>query len=237
MNAKELAEKITSYCIANANEENARRYDRFFKEGYDGYGITTENVTKLLSELLSDKSLKPETVIEALEKHLITGKYEEISIPLGLLLKMGKQFNALHFETLSGIFAKGINNWAHADTMAMNMLPEFILRKIVNAEDFIPWKTSPYKFQRRCVPVTYIKAMKKDKNVPFYLSLVESLMTDKEREVHQGVGWFLREAWKIQPEPVEVILHTYKNSAARLIYQYATEKMTKEYRLQFRAEK
>lgn len=237
MTATEFATKITSYCIANTNEANARRYDRFFKEGFNGYGITTENVTLIIKELLSDKSLKPETVIEALHKYLISGRYEEISIPLGVLLKMGKQFNRNHFDSIADIFAEGIDNWAHADTMAMNMLPEFILRKIVDASAFENWKDSPFKFQRRCVPVTYIKVMKKDKNVPLYLSLIESLILDKEREVQQGVGWFLREAWKIQPEPVEILLHQYKNSAARLIYQYATEKMTKEYRVQFRADK
>jgi 3-methyladenine DNA glycosylase AlkD len=62
-------------------------------------------------------------------------------------------------------------------------------------------------------------------------------MMDKEREVHQGVGWFLREAWKIDNEPVEEFLLRYKDSAPRLIFQYATEKMTPEGKSRFRRNK
>jgi 3-methyladenine DNA glycosylase AlkD len=62
-------------------------------------------------------------------------------------------------------------------------------------------------------------------------------MTDKERVVHQGLGWFLREAWKRYPEPVEEFLMKWKDTAARLIFQYATEKMSKEYREKFRRTK
>jgi hypothetical protein len=51
------------------------------------------------------------------------------------------------------------------------------------------------------------------------------------------VGWFLREAWKIEPEPVEAFLLKYKNTAPRLIFQYATEKMTKEGKERFRRDK
>jgi len=69
------------------------------------------------------------------------------------------------------------------------------------------------------------------------LEFIAPLMHDEERVVQQGLGWFLREAWKIKPKPVESFLLKYKNSAPRLIFQYATEKMTKEEKLKFKAEK
>jgi hypothetical protein len=53
--------------------------------------------------------------------------------------------------------------------------------------------------------------------------------------VHQGPGWFLREAWKVQPRPVERFLRCWKDTAARLIFQYATEKMTPAQKQRFRA--
>ena len=62
-------------------------------------------------------------------------------------------------------------------------------------------------------------------------------MVDKDREVHQGVGWFLREAWKKNHEVTESFLLKWKDRAPRLIIQYATEKMTKEEKLRFRKEK
>lgn len=66
---------------------------------------------------------------------------------------------------------------------------------------------------------------------------VEKLMADPEREVHQGMGWFLREAWKISPAEVEAFLEKYKETAPRLIIQYACEKMTAENKLRFRRTK
>jgi 3-methyladenine DNA glycosylase AlkD len=76
--------------------------------------------------------------------------------------------------------------------------------------------------------------MKATGNVMQYLEFIEPLMHDPEREVHQGVGWFLREAWKIQPEPVEQFLLKYKDTSPRLIFQYATEKMQPEARERYR---
>jgi 3-methyladenine DNA glycosylase AlkD len=66
------------------------------------------------------------------------------------------------------------------------------------------------------------------------LEFVTPLMMDEERVVHQGVGWFLREAWKRQPEPVERLLFEWKDRAARLIFQYATEKMSAQQKERFR---
>jgi 3-methyladenine DNA glycosylase AlkD len=63
---------------------------------------------------------------------------------------------------------------------------------------------------------------------------VEKLITDPEREVHQGMGWFLREAWKISPAEVELFLEKYKDTAPRLIIQYACEKMATEDKMRFK---
>jgi 3-methyladenine DNA glycosylase AlkD len=62
-------------------------------------------------------------------------------------------------------------------------------------------------------------------------------MMDDERMVHQGLGWFLREAWKLKRKGTEAFLLKWKNDAARLIFQYATEKMTTEEKKRFKKEK
>jgi len=66
------------------------------------------------------------------------------------------------------------------------------------------------------------------------LNFIRPLMLDEERVVHQGLGWFLREAWKKKAEPVEAFLLEWKDSVPRLIFQYATEKMTPENKARFR---
>ncbi len=40
MKAKELYEEIRRYCQANANEAIAKKYSRYFKEGYNAYGLS-----------------------------------------------------------------------------------------------------------------------------------------------------------------------------------------------------
>ena len=69
------------------------------------------------------------------------------------------------------------------------------------------------------------------------LAFIEPLMLDSERVVHQGLGWFLREAWKLKKRPTESFLSKWKNEAPRLIYQYATKKMPKEEKQRFKKKK
>jgi 3-methyladenine DNA glycosylase AlkD len=138
------------------------------------------------------------------------------------------------FKRLENWFKTGIANWAHADYFGMFFLPEIIKQGLVDKDDFAGWIISPYKFQRRCVPVTFIKLLKT--GVPFHelFTFVEPLMSDPDREVHQGMGWFLREAWKIKPEETEAFLLRWKDTAPRLIFQYACEKMKPEEKARFK---
>jgi hypothetical protein len=66
------------------------------------------------------------------------------------------------------------------------------------------------------------------------LEYVRPMMLDGERVVHQGLGWFLRETWKIDREGAEAFLLEWKDSAPRLIFQYATEKMSPAEKERFR---
>jgi 3-methyladenine DNA glycosylase AlkD len=69
------------------------------------------------------------------------------------------------------------------------------------------------------------------------LDFVDPMMMDEERFVQQGLGWLLREAWKKRPGPVESFLLKWKDSAPRKIYQYATEKMTKQQKARYRRQR
>lgn len=237
MNSQQLVEEIRNYCQANASDEQLQKSKRFFKEEFIGYGLTAPQVHDKVKEILKKEALDLPAVLEATPFFMDSGKYEEISFGLLLLNGLSKQFSSETFQVISGWFAFSINNWAHADTLGMFVLPKFLEKKIIQPEDFTPWLNSSYKFQRRCVPVTLIKHVKKTREVMPSVLFVEQLMTDPEREVHQGMGWFLREAWKISPAEVENFLLKYKESAPRLIFQYACEKMTAENKLRFRRTK
>lgn len=231
-----LANDIIHYCRENASEAMVKKYSRYFKGEHNAWGLTQELMDAKKEELLKSGILNVDIVFDTAPLLMESGKYEEISFALAMLNMLSDQFDRITFHRLEDWFVLGIHNWAHADFLGMMLLPKFLKQHVVLPVDFIPWITSPHKFQRRCVPVTFIKSLKQ---VPLdeLLSITEPLMMDTEREVHQGMGWFLREAWKLFPYQTEEFLLKWKETAPRLIIQYACEKMGPEDKLRFRRSK
>ncbi|MCX6223693.1 MAG: DNA alkylation repair protein [Bacteroidia bacterium] len=237
MNSQELISEIRTFCLANADEANVIKYSRYFKGGFNAYGLANGQVEAKVKDLLQDKSITISLVLEASPELVKSEKYEETGFAVMMLNGCKKQYTSDVFKALESWFAFGIRNWAHADILGMWILPDLVKQKVVVIEDFRPWLTSEFKFQRRCVPVTLIKSLKTTEDFNTLFNFIEPLMTDPEREVHQGAGWFLREAWKKNRQITEAFLLKHKNTAPRLIIQYATEKMTKDERLKYRKNK
>ena len=235
MTSKQLIKEINSYCLKNAQPDNVIKYSRYFKDGlYNGYGLTAPQIYAGLKEMMQLKGISLSLVMETAPDIITHSKYDEISIALLLVKEFHKQFSKATFEDIGSWYNLGINNWAHADTMGMMILPLFLKKDIIHVHDFSSWLTAQNKFKRRCVPVTLIKLLKSHGNFSELFNFIECLMTDPEREVHQGAGWFLREAWKRKPDETEDFLMKWKDVSPRLIIQYATEKMTKEGKMKFR---
>jgi len=236
--SESLYNEIKQYCVEHADAEMVKKYSRYFKDGYDAWGLTQQLMNEKKQELQKRKILTFDLIFDTAPLLMKSGKYEETSFALTMLSTLSKEFSPSIFHRIEQWFPIGIHNWAHADILGMFLLPQFLKKKLVTENDFIPWITSPYKFQRRCVPVTFIKSLKNDPhNEPLLnelLTITEPLMMDAEREVHQGTGWFLREAWKLQPDKIEEFLLKWKDFAPRLVFQYACEKMKPEDRLRFR---
>ncbi len=234
MNVQELIQDIRSFCEDHADPAIVQKYARYFKDGYDAYGLPSGEFMAKVKELLASNTFTMETVVEASYELMKSGKYEEPSFAMQLLKGFSTQFSKDTFRVIEQWFPIGIRNWAHTDGLCSELLSPMVQKGIVSMKDFGPWRKSKYRFQRRAVPVALIKSVKKSADVAPYLDFLDPMMMDPERVVHQGLGWFLREAWKVHPVPVEAFLMKWKNDAARLIFQYATEKMAKEERLRFR---
>lgn len=240
MDAITLINEITGFCKVNADEAVVKKYGRFFKDGedgYDAYGVTPELIKSEISALSKDNQLTLQAVFEAAPSLLESGKYEETIFLFLLTERYLKKLTSQHFTEIGRWFEFGITNWAQCDTLCNKIIPWFFLKNEVLPERLAPWTNSSYRFQRRAVPVSLIKLLKTTNDYSLFFNLLTPLMMDHERVVHQGLGWFLREAWKKQPEQTADFLMTWKDSAARLIFQYATEKMEKEERARFRKTK
>ena len=238
--AKNLIIEILSFCQAHSDEKFVRKYAIYFREGtseYDAYGVDPQLTVGKVKELSGRKEITIDLLLEAAPELLKSGKQEEAMFLLLLVEKNLKQLEAHHYANISKWFEVGIINWAQCDMLCAKILPWFFLKKMVPLSNLAEWQKSPFRFQRRAIAVPLIKLLKSTDDYSQFFELITTLMMDTERVVHQGLGWFLRESWKKQPAQTEEFLMGWKDQSARLIFQYATEKMTKEQRLRFRKSK
>jgi 3-methyladenine DNA glycosylase AlkD len=225
---------IIEYCQAHSDDANVQKYSRYFKEGYDAYGVTFSLMQEKLQSVMKEFSPDLKTVLETSRLLLKGTKYEETSFALMMVKALKKYYTPETFKEIGYWFRIGINNWAHTDALCSEIISVFLLKKIVDYMAMAEWRKSANKFQRRAVPVALLKLLKERDDYREFFLFIEPLMMDPAREVHQGCGWFLREAWKKQPLQTEEFLLKYKDSAPRLIFQYATEKMTPVEKERFR---
>ena len=233
MKPEELVKDIQTYCEAHRNPAVVKKYSRYFKEGYDAYGLTPEELIAKRDEILSKPGLNKELII-ATGFLLVSGpRYEETSFAIHLLMPFRDDPGPEVFTAVEKWFSLGIRNWAHTDITCGELISWLLMKGTVSISALAAWRSSANKFQRRAVPVALIKLLKPANDFADFFALIESLMTDKAREVQQGLGWFLREAWKLRAGETEAFLLKWKNSSPRLIFQYACEKMSPKERERF----
>ncbi len=236
MSVHKLLTEIRKFCKDNADEKIVKKYAKYFVEGYDPYGVEPKKMVPQ-RELWLNKykdELGFEGFLKLSDLLVKSGKYEEAFTAFFFAKSFVDQFNSKTLERFSKWLESYIKNWAHTDSLCSDILPQFILKNIVSLEAFSSWRRSDSKWQRRAVPVAMIKLLKSKMLIKPLLNFIEPLMLDKEKVVHQGLGWFLREAWKLYPKPVEAFLLKWKDKCARLIIQYATEKMLVNEKIRFR---
>jgi 3-methyladenine DNA glycosylase AlkD len=211
-----------------------QKYSRYFKEGYNGWGLPSGMFEAKVAEILALPGMDLPSVLSMAEILVKSPKYEEVSMAILMTLKLHKQWTPDTFKDVESWFSIGITNWAHTDYICGEIMALFFKKEFITLDSIAGWRSAKNKFQRRAAAVSLIKPMKLSSDFQPWFQFIAPLMQDPEREVHQGLGWFLREAWKKQPEPAEFFLLKYKDTSPRLIFQYACEKMTPEGKQRFK---
>jgi len=223
-----LQKEISDFCIANSNADLVKKYSRYFKDGYDAYGVDGKLMEPEFIRLKTIYQLTPDEVFDLCDC-LFKGKYEETAFGIMFIKDQVSLCQKVHFDALKRLMELYVTNWAHTDVLCMETLPMFFFNKLVSINDLSDWRISPSPWVRRAVPVSLIYYTKKEPQpIAELLAFINTMITDKEKPVHQGLGWFLREKWKKNPVEVEDYLLKIKDFAPRTIIQYATEKMDKE---------
>ncbi len=231
--------EIREFCARNASEAQRKKYAKFFTEGYDAYGVSKDiweaNRTRFYHAYKDRLGLTD--FLDLGDLLFESGKYEEGSAAIVSVAEMLAEFTPDAFQRVGRWLERGVRNWAHSDVICGMILSPCLNKQVVGLSDLSSWRASASKWKRRAVPVTMLSLLGgKQRTVPL-LKFIEPMMLDRERVVHQGLGWFLREAWKKDSIPVERFLRKWKEKAPRLIYQYATEKMSPEQKQRFRKAK
>lgn len=231
--------KIIEFCNSNRDEAVIKKYSRYFKEGYNAYGIDSKIIesqkTKWLDSWKNEMTISD--YLDLGDLLISTGKFEEADYAIQFIASKKNEFSIETFNRVGNWLENGIQNWGNTDVLCMMVLSKFISNKIVQPEDFLNWTKSLSKWKRRAVPVTFVEAIKKGHEPETILSVIEKLMEDNEEDVQKGLGTLLREIWKKQPEIAETFLLKWKNNCGRKIIQYATEKMDKSQKLKFKKDK
>lgn len=234
MKAAELVEDVRAYCRANADKKTVEKYARFFTEGYDAYGLSQPVFEAKVRALIDGGQITMKGVLAAAKPLIQSGKYEETSFAIVLLAHFADQFDRTALTHIEQWFDLGIVNWAHCDILCSYLMTPLLEKKIIRYGDLAAWRTAPNPYQRRAVPVAMLPLLKTETDFRPLFHFLAPLMPDPAKKVQQGLGWFLREAWKIQPRPTEAFLLLWKDTAPRTIFQYATEKMTPAAKQRFR---
>lgn len=122
-----------------------------------------------------------------------------------------------------------IDNWAHSDVLSkvysflLDHHPELLLPQLKK------WNrsTNPWKRRTSVVSTIYYASPRRTPPSPeTVLSLIEPLLNDQDLYVQKGVGWQLREAYKLWPEKILAFLEEHVTELPAITFSYATEQLS-----------
>ena len=231
--------EIREFCIKNSDPEIIKKYARYFKEGFDGYGIEQKTFEKQRDLWIKnwENEMTLDAYLELGDELFQKGKFEEKSFVIAFINSQREYYTPTTFDKIGNWFKTGISNWAITDVLCMLVLSNFLKDNVISVDKLKEWTTSNSQWQRRAVPVTLVELLKEGLKPEEALPLIEPLMLDNSLYVQKGIGTLLRGLWKTHPKEIEAFLMKWKDQCGRPIIQYAIEKMDKEYRKKFRKSK
>jgi 3-methyladenine DNA glycosylase AlkD len=239
--AAALVAAIRKYCRENEQPDKANKWARYFAEGYDSWGLLDKDhpifTTQQQAWAEEYAALGLDGFIEAGCELFKSGKYEEGSLSIRFVKTSKEEIDEARLAAIAGWFDGGVRNWAHVDVMCMELLWPLIESGKLKPSAFASWRTSPHRFQRRAAAVAMLGLLKTKGGPKKVLAFVEPMMEDQEKVVHQGLGWVIKEVWKLEPAMAEEFLLKWKDRSARRVITTACEKMTAEKKANFKASK
>jgi len=229
-------QEIKEFLQNNADQAIVNKYAKYFKEGYNGYGIDQKIFENQRDTWLKawEQEMNINSYLDLGDLLVSSGKFEEAALAIHFIANFKNEYSIAVLSRIENWFGPGISNWATTDVLCMLVLSAFLERKIIGPNYFINWLTAASQWQRRAIPVTFVEMVKHGMKPDEFLPVIGPLMKDQSEYVQKGLGTLLREIWKKYPDQVEAFMLDWKDVCGRKIIQYATEKMTKEKKALFK---
>lgn len=154
--------------------------------------------------------------------------HDVMSLPLIYYRWKSSTLTPAHFRAFKS-WMERIENWAHADQLCQLFSILYERYPKLVEPTLRQWNRSKNPWKRRASVVSTIYYVSKKRTPPSrqtVLSLVKPLLRDSDPYVQKGVGWQLREAYKLWPREIFVFLEECVLELPAITFSYATEKLS-----------
>ncbi|HHV36464.1 MAG TPA: DNA alkylation repair protein [Candidatus Cloacimonetes bacterium] len=212
------------FCFDREDPVRAIRNMRNFNEGYDAFGIEDEEMKVLRDRILGEFELEMDELADLGSVFLKTGKYELGTLAIMLLKKNRPRLTEYIRDQVRYWLDELVENWAHADFLAIKILPVLFELNLVDMEVWKDWRDSESKWTRRAAFVTFVWLRKAEKAEDI-LEFITPCIKETDRNAQAGLSWLITDLWHKSSEPVEEYLLEHKKEINPYILRAVSDKM------------
>jgi len=222
-----MLNKLVEELQDNANLEQSKILQRFFKTGEGQYGegdiflgIKVPIQRKIAKKYIGLPLIKIQKLLDS--------KIHEYRL-VGLIILTEKFKKNADPEIFNFYLqnAENINNWDLVDISAPNIVGEFLFDKEKNI--LYELARSENLWEKRIAIISTFNFIKKEE-FEDALAISELLLNDSHDLIHKAVGWMLREIGKRDENILEDFLKKHYKEIHRTTLRYAIEKFEEEKR-------
>ena len=213
-------------------KSKARERQKFMKAAMPMHGLTVPVQRKVLKRGYSFSDLGPTEQFPIWDHIWFNARSHEAKMQAIFFLNGNADgFDAKDLWNKSKSWANHVNCWDQADELAKRYSYLFEELPGLVYPTYKKWNKDADPWKRRLSVVglfCYASLHKKHPPLGKVLPLVRQLLDDEDRYVQKGVGWTLREAFNVYPEPTFDFVYAHGMDIHSEAFFAATEKMTKE---------
>lgn len=173
----------------------------------------------------------PETVLRIWSEIWSKARVHEVMyLPLFYYRRHLNQLDLAHWRRMKQ-WIERVESWEHADALCTLFSVLYGRFPKLVEPTLRQWNRSTNPWKRRASVVSTIYYASKKRTPPSrrtVVALVKPLLRDSNPYVQKGVGWQLREAYKLWPREILKFLESHVLELPAVTFSYATEKLTKK---------